>query len=152
LCWYLADYYRLDEIDAIDAVCDQRGDKGIDGIYINENQSTIDVFQARISQNPQSTVGDSYLKNFYGTLSQFKDRDSLLALIDSAGDAEVAKLIKRLDLIDKIDAYDVRGIFLSNIEIDSNGMSFLDITPQLSFVGKSELIQELGCCVLPLLT
>src|SRR5262245_34279058 len=101
LCWYLADYYRLDEIDAIDAVCDQRGDKGIDGIYINENQSAIDVFQARISQNPQSTVGDSYLKNFYGTLSQFKDRDSLLALIDSAGDAEVAKLIKRLDLIDK---------------------------------------------------
>ena len=28
LIWYLQNYYRLDEVDAIDAVCDQKGDKG----------------------------------------------------------------------------------------------------------------------------
>ena len=36
LIWFLENYYRLDTLEAIDSVCDQRGDKGVDGIYINE--------------------------------------------------------------------------------------------------------------------
>ena len=32
LIWYLENYYRLSSQEAIDSVCDQRGDKGIDGI------------------------------------------------------------------------------------------------------------------------
>lgn len=47
LMWYLENYYRLDSEEAIDSVCDQSGDKGIDGIYINEAFGTIDVFQFR---------------------------------------------------------------------------------------------------------
>ncbi len=142
LCWYLVNYYRLDDVEAVDAICDQKGDKGIDGIYVNENQNTIDVFQAKISQNPQSTVGDVALKNFVGTLSQLKDRESIMALVDSAGNADVAKLIKRLDLADNIDAYEISGVFLSNIDIDANGQAFLDSTPQLTFVGKQVLTQD----------
>ncbi|NQT71978.1 MAG: AIPR family protein [Chloroflexi bacterium] len=142
LCWYLINYYRLDDVEAVDTICDQPGDKGIDGIYVNENQNTIDVFQSKISQSSESTVGDVALKNFYGTLSQLKDRESVMALIDSAGDADVAKLIKRLNLADNIDAYEVRGIFLSNIDIDANGQAFIDSTPQLIFVGKQVLTQE----------
>ena len=34
LIWYLANYYRLDDVDAIDSVCDKHGDKGVDGIYM----------------------------------------------------------------------------------------------------------------------
>ena len=33
LLWYLESYYRLDHLDAADAICDQKGDKGIDGIW-----------------------------------------------------------------------------------------------------------------------
>jgi len=36
LTWYLENYYRLDPIAAVDAVCDQRYDKGVDGIYLTQ--------------------------------------------------------------------------------------------------------------------
>jgi hypothetical protein len=36
LIWYLVNYYRLDELEATDCVCNLAGDKGIDGIYVNE--------------------------------------------------------------------------------------------------------------------
>lgn len=141
LVWYLENYYRLDSGDAVDAVCDQRGDKGVDGIYINENELTIDVFQAKISQDPNSTIGDTLLKEFYGTMSQFENKKSIEALIASGGDADVAKLIKRLNLVTTIEEYEIRGIFLSNIDLDANGEAYLKSKPEILFIGKSNLQQ-----------
>jgi hypothetical protein len=77
LIWYLENYYRLDSLEAVDSVCDQRGDKGVDGIYVNDDDNTIDIFQCRISQKKGSTIGDSALREFYGTLSQFQSQDSV---------------------------------------------------------------------------
>lgn len=48
LIWYLVNFYRLDDVDATDAVCDQNGDKGVDGIYLNEGAGTIDILQSKI--------------------------------------------------------------------------------------------------------
>src|SRR5690349_18555551 len=50
LIWYLEHYYRLDTQEAIDAVCDQKGDRGVDGIFVDDNAQTITIFQSRISQ------------------------------------------------------------------------------------------------------
>ena len=94
LIWYLENYYRLDAQEAVDAVCDQRGDKGIDGIFVNDSTQTVVVFQSRISQK-NTTIGDTGLKEFYGTLNQLKDRDSVISLTESAGRAEVANLLQR---------------------------------------------------------
>ena len=44
LIWYLENYYRLDPREAVDSVCDQNGDKGIDGIFVNDNTQTIVIF------------------------------------------------------------------------------------------------------------
>ena len=41
LVWFLENYFRLDEVDANDAVCDGPDDKGIDGIYVDNNLETI---------------------------------------------------------------------------------------------------------------
>ena len=41
LIWYLENYLRLEPVEAVDAVWDQSGDKGVDGIYINEDANTI---------------------------------------------------------------------------------------------------------------
>lgn len=139
LMWYLENYYRLDKQEAIDSVCDQNGDKGIDGIYVNEAYGTIDVFQSKISQNPGRTIGDVALKEFYGTLSQLKTKESLENLINTGGDAQVVGLVKRLNLLHKIDAYKLRGIFLSNIEIDNNGEAFLAECPEIEFEGRTLL-------------
>src|SRR5438552_310978 len=98
LMWYLEKYYRLDPNEAVDSVCDQNGDKGVDGIFLNEGDGAIDVFQSRISQSPATTIGDTALKEFFGTLSQFKDGASLDNLITTAGSAQVAQLVSRLNL------------------------------------------------------
>jgi hypothetical protein len=142
LIWYLENYYRLDSLDAVDSVCDQSGDKGVDGIYINDNEGTIDVFQSKISQRPGRSIGDAALKEFHGTLSQFENSSAIQNLIDSGGDADVVKLVKRLDLINKIDDYDLRGVFVANIDIDLNGESYLRTNPLITFVGKEKLINS----------
>lgn len=140
LIWYLEQYYRLDTLDAVDSVCDQKGDRGIDGIFVNDNDQTITVFQARISQRADRTVGDASLREFAGTLTQFQSKDALQALVSSAGNADVAALIKNLDLLNKIDTYDVTGEYLTNIDLDVNGEAFLTGCSNITFVGKSELI------------
>lgn len=138
LAWYLANYYRLDELEAVDCICDQPGDKGVDGIYVNEGAGTIDIFQSKISQSDNSSIGDTQLKQFHGTLAQFKSVATLQSLLDSAGDVQVASLIRRLDLLTKIEDYEVRGIFVANLNIDHNGSSYLETVP-LKFVGRNEL-------------
>jgi hypothetical protein len=60
LICYLQHYYRLDAQEADDAVCDQSGDKGIDGIFVNDNDQTIIIFQSKISQRNNSIIGDAF--------------------------------------------------------------------------------------------
>lgn len=139
LIWYLENYYRLDTLEATDSVCDQKGDKGVDGIYINEANGTIDIFQTKISQKSGRTIGDTILKEFFGTLSQFDSKESIQNLIDTGGQAQVVNLIKRLQLIQLFDQYKIRGIFICNSEIDANGESYLTTTPTIEFVGKENL-------------
>lgn len=142
LMWYLEKYYRLDKQEAIDCVCDNSGDKGVDGIYVNEALGTIDVFQSKISQSPTKSVGDTVLKEFAGTLGQFESEDKLLNLVETAGKAEVASLIKRLDLASKIEAYTVRGIFIANVDLSGDGEAYLQTENNIEFVGKTKLVDE----------
>lgn len=140
LMWYLEKYYRLDRLDAVDSVCDQRGDRGIDGIFVNDNDQTITVFQARISQRVGRTIGDSSLREFAGTLTQFSDPDSVKNLIDTAGSPQLAALAKRIDLLSRLATHDIRGEFVANVEIDQNGADFLRNAQSIKFVGRSSLI------------
>ena len=142
LIWYLENYYRLDSLEAVDSVCDQKGDKGVDGIFVNDNDMTISISQSKISQSADSSIGDTLLKEFYGTLSQFMKQDSIQNLIDTGGNAEIVKLTKRLDLINKIKTHDLEGVFITNIDIDPNGIAYLNTTPKIKFVGKKQLIDN----------
>jgi hypothetical protein len=139
LIWYLQNYLRLDPVEATDAVCDQKGDKGVDGIYVNEGDATIYILQSKISQRSKSSIGDTPLKEFRGTLAQFKDESAIQNLIASGGKADVARLVQRLDLVTKSKTHSVRGIFVSNIDLDGNGSAFLKSAPEIEFIGRSEL-------------
>ncbi len=142
LIWYLENYYRLDTLAAVDCVCDQRGDKGVDGIYVSDGDMTIDIFQCRLSQKKDSSIGDAALRKFQGTLSQFETEESIRNLVSSGGNAEVSRLAMRLELMNKVGTYDVRGVFVSNIDIDTNGMAFLATAPNIIFVGRSKLVES----------
>ncbi len=45
LVWFLQHYFRLDEIEAQDTVCDGPDDKGVDGIYLEDNLESRDRLQ-----------------------------------------------------------------------------------------------------------
>jgi hypothetical protein len=139
LIWYFENYYRLDEVEAVDSVCDQPGDKGVDGIYLNEAEGAIDVFQARILQRVDATIGDTALRDFVGALAQFNDRTSLQTMIRTAGAAQIAQLATRLELLNKVGSYDVRGYFLTNVELDSNGQAYLAGGAPVTFIGRDRL-------------
>jgi hypothetical protein len=139
LIWYLENYYRLDPLEAVDSVCDKRGDKGIDGIFVNDNDKTITIFQSRISQSKGTTIGDKSLREFAGTLTQFKTVESIEALIKSAGNAQVASLAKRLDLVNKISTHELRAEFVANVDLDKNGEGFLKTARNIAFVGQTTL-------------
>lgn len=139
LIWYFENYLRLDTTEAIDCVCDQPGDKGVDGIYINEGSGTIEIYQSKISQKRGRTIGDTVLKEFAGTLKQFESKETLANLVASAGKADVARLIERLGLSDKIKDYALKGVFISNSELDKNGSAYLKTHKDIRFVGANEL-------------
>jgi hypothetical protein len=108
LIWYLQNYYRLDPGEATDAVCDQPNDKGIDGIFVNDNDKTITVFQSKISQSSKAAIGDKPLREFAGSLTQFSTRASIENLIKT-GHPQLSRLVKRLDLVNKISNHELRG-------------------------------------------
>ena len=139
LIWYLENYYRLDSLEAVDSVCDKRGDKGVDGIFVNDNDKTITIYQSKINQSSETTIGDASLRAFAGTLTQFRDSAAIQNLITTAGNAEVAALAKRLDVVNKIGTHELRGEFLANVNLDKNGANFLRTHPNIRFVGKAAL-------------
>ena len=60
-------------------------------------------------------------------------------LVQTAGSGQVAALVKRTGLLDKLETHDIRGEFV-NVDIDANGEGFLKGFPNIAFVGKSKLI------------
>lgn len=139
LIWYLENYYRLDQQEAQDSVCDKQGDKGIDGVFVNDNNETITVFQSRIIENSEKTTGEAALQKFAGALTQFKDAETVQALIESVGDAPLGKLLSRMEITKKISSYELQGEFLTNVDLHPNGASYLESTPNITFVGKTAL-------------
>lgn len=140
LIWYLENYYRLDTLEAVDSVCDSRGDKGVDGIFINDNDQTITVFQSVISQRVGRTIGDTTLKEFSGTLTQFKDAESAEATLQGAAAPQLVALAKRIDLFKKLATHTVRGELVTNMDLDVHGETFLSQAPNIAFIGKTDLV------------
>lgn len=72
-------------------------------------------------------------------MKQFETAATIQNLRDTAGKAEVARLIDRLDLVNKISTYEVVGVFLSNVDLDANGKTYLKSNPAIRFFGATKL-------------
>src|ERR1051325_10072991 len=96
LNWFLEHIYRLDQVAAEDTICDKSNDRGIDGIYVDENQLEIHVLQSKTKQN--GTIGDKDLREFSGTLNQLRTIDALDAFLAGKVDQDVKDKIQKLGL------------------------------------------------------
>ncbi len=112
--WFLEHIFRLDEIDADDACVDAKHDKGVDAIYVDDFSETIFIIQAKTKTKDNSQLGDTDLKEFYGSLGQFDSRKKVDEVLAETKNEKLKQTIMRAGLAEKVDAYEVRGVFITN--------------------------------------
>lgn len=140
LAWFLENYYRLEDFDALDCVCDGPDDRGVDGIYVDDNLETVDILQSKLLQNNARTIGDTSLKEFVGTLAQFNDPGYVEDVAKNTSNHELAALIHERRLAEKIkQGYEVRGVFLTNSVADSSATRYADGQSNLTVYDRDEL-------------
>ncbi|AGY58083.1 hypothetical protein GKIL_1837 [Gloeobacter kilaueensis JS1] len=125
LHWFLVHIYRLDQMLVEDIVCDGPQDRGIDGIYVDEHEEYIDVFQTKITQNSSRTLGDVVLKEFLGTLHQFQTIDKVDLLIATASNPQLkGLLLEKRSFFER--GYPIRGIFVTNMAKNVDSDNYLE--------------------------
>jgi hypothetical protein len=144
LAWFLENYYRLDDTEIDDSICDEPKDKGIDGIYVNDLLQQVDVFQTTIGYaDPPQYLGDVKPKEFLGTLTQMQTGDSVRQLAATTQSDKLRALLERLDVAERVDdGYEVRGIFITNRQRNQDTVDLLAIVPNLVLYDNVELEQQ----------
>ncbi|QIJ74608.1 hypothetical protein GU700_08470 [Methylobacterium sp. NI91] len=143
LDWFLEHIFRLDDVEAQDSICDTSNDKGIDGIYVDDFSEEIVFFQTKIKQNPTSTLGDSALKEFCGSIAQFDSPTKIDAILSGNANAELKKLISSQQLRDKLEkGYALRGVFVCNQNPDDNATQYLSSHPHIRLYDKQKIASE----------
>ncbi|WP_237214040.1 AIPR family protein [Falsiroseomonas oryziterrae] len=143
LNWFLEHIYRLDDVDARDAICDSSNDKGIDGVYVDEYAEEIILFQTKIRQNSAATLGDTALKEFLGSITQFETAEKVDAILQSAANAELKKIIvgKNLSALVR-KGYAVKGNFICNHDPDHNAREFLQNEKRIDLFDRRRICDE----------
>jgi hypothetical protein len=126
LIWFLSTVYRLDDVEAEDAVCDRQHDEGIDALVVNDSRRELVVFQAKRREKLPATLGDTDLKQFVGSLAHFRSRDAVVHLKKTTPNEELVRLIDKTDIGEKIAAgYRLRPIFVTNVAADHVATKYL---------------------------
>lgn len=126
LYWFLYNIFRLDEIESRDSVCDGPNDKGIDGIWVDEDSEEIFLFQSFYSDKAANNLGDAKLREFVGSATWFSEPANLRSLMASSASDDLKALITRFQLIARLEAgFDVKLVFATTRSLDHNGREYL---------------------------
>ena len=125
LKWFLINYFSIDEDNVDDFICDGSNDKGIDGVYVDNEEERIYFFQAKYRDKNNAIIGDTDLKNFTGSITQFNTKNSVDELKNNVNPA-LKSLIDSLELADKVNKYEKIGIFITNEKKDTNADTYLN--------------------------
>lgn len=129
--WFLEHIYRLEEIDADDACVDAKHDKGVDAIYVDDFSETVFIIQVKTKTKDNSKLGDTDLKEFYGTLQQFDSKKKIDEVLAETKNEKLKQTIVRTGLADKVDTYDVRGAFITNALANDDAKAIITKLPQI---------------------
>lgn len=143
LRWFLEHIYRLDEIDADDACVDAKHDKGVDAIYVDDVSETVFIIQAKTKIKDNAEFGDTDLKEFYGTLQQFDNKQSIEQVVAEAKNDKLKQTIARVDLAKKVDSgYELRGVFISNALANADAKAILAKLPKIDLFDAAVIANE----------
>lgn len=143
LRWFLEHIYRLEEIDADDACVDAKHDKGVDAIYVDDVSESIFIIQARTKTKDKAELGDTDLKEFFGTLQQFDTKKKIDDVLAETKNDKLKQTIVRTGLADKVQSgYDIRGIFISNAVANDDAKAILAKLPKIELYDANEIAND----------
>lgn len=130
IIWFLENYFRLDQQDAIDCVCDQQNDKGIDGIFVDDEEEIIYLIQSKFSPVDNQSQGDNDIRNFVGAKQWFTSPESINNLLESTASQELKQLILNSKLLEKTN-YELKIVFITNKSFNTHAKEFIAINQDL---------------------
>lgn len=134
LAWFLENILRLDDVTAADSICDGPSDRGIDAIYVDNDNNEIIFMQAKVRQNDARTIGDQPIRDFAGSVAQFSVPELVTKAIAEMPASEIAKLLVRNSVAERLsEGYSVRSWFVTNGIVDPNGSRAADATNVVVF-------------------
>ncbi|HCN61800.1 MAG TPA: hypothetical protein DIT33_00180 [Pseudomonas sp.] len=140
--WFLENIFRLDPVDADDAICDRPNDRGIDGVFVDHTKQEIIILQGKLKQK-ESTIGDAALRELAGTISQLDTPQSVQALLDGGANSELKAALTRNNVKNLIEnGYEVIGAFICNQALDANGIEFLDQDKSIRVYDRNTIAGE----------
>jgi AIPR protein len=126
ILWFLETVYRLDQVEAEDAVCDGPGDAGFDAIAADDLRREIIVFQGKRREKLPAMLGDVDLKALVGSLSQLSSRKAVEKLVSTTSNANLKHLLLEYDVAAKVGAgYRIRAIFVANVAANRDAINYL---------------------------
>ena len=143
LKWILENIFRLDAQDADDACVDQKQDKGVDALLVNDTLETIYIFQSKFKNSDKSTLGDTDLKEFTGTLAQFQTPAGIDTLLAGKAHEGLKATIRRIGLKEKIEAgYSIEGVFCTNASLNSEGIDYLKNVDDITVYDAQKIVAD----------
>jgi hypothetical protein len=140
LNWFLENIYRLDGVSADDAICDAPNDKGIDAIYVDNNNEEIHFLQCKIRQNDNGTIGDVNLKTFVASVGQFDSAEKIDAILNGDADQGLKNLLHRLEVKDLIGkGYRPVGVYATNESGDDASAAYVAMQPGLRVYDRNAI-------------
>ena len=128
LAWFLQTVWRMEEEDVDEAICDGTGDKGIDGLAVDDDLAEITLFQTKYKTKTTGTQGDKDLKNLVGAERYFGSTKAIFdQLLRSNPNQELRDLIDRNEIRTKVSkgAHVNRLVFVTNGKLDPSGRDYL---------------------------
>ena len=113
LIWFLKNIFCLSEQDSVDCVCDGQRDKGVDGIWVDDNEEEIYIFQSEFSPNDDRNGGDVKIREFSGVSTWFANEAQVKSLLISLINLELKQRLIDLKIADKI----ARGYIVSYVYV-----------------------------------
>lgn len=129
LAWFLENIMRLNDVDAAGAICDGASDRGIDAIFVDQDSAEVIFLQAKVRQNDARTLGDQPIRDFAGSVSQFRTAELVEKAIADTPNSELARLMHRNEVAERLrEKYAVRAWFITNGQVDQHGLRAAEAT------------------------
>jgi len=143
LIWFLRNIFYLNEQTSIDSVCDGSNDKGIDGIWVDEDSEEIYIFQTKFSPLDQGYQGERDIREFLGVGRWFNSEQKVEELRNSLANDQLKRLLEKGEIGDRISkGYIVKFIFATNKIFDIGAKEFLGGVENIESYDKNDLFEK----------